>query len=123
MAQFRDLPKEVINTIVSYVPIEVFEKLFDIPFLGMFAQKEVNSTVVISDLSKCDEEPVVYSDQKLYVKNTIEYLNLLRSEPNLVPKRIIFKTPLMPLPLFKCFHLQWLMLKLNFTLRRTIPMP
>lgn len=62
MAQFRDLPKEVINTIVSYVPIEVFEKLFDIPFLGMFAQKEVNSTVVISDLSKCDEEPVVYSD-------------------------------------------------------------
>ncbi|KAK6894523.1 hypothetical protein K6H09_002462 [Candida tropicalis] len=93
MAQFRDLPKEVINTIVSYVPIEVFEKLFDIPFLGMFAQKEVNSTVVISDLSKCDEEPVVYSDQKLYVKNTIEYLNLLRSEPNLVPKRIIFKNP------------------------------
>lgn len=101
MAHFRDLPDEVISIIISYLPIEDLKKLFDVPYLGKFAKREAHSTVVINEPNSSYSKAAYYANEILYTKSTTDYLKCLESDPNLAPKRIIFKNPFDALALAK----------------------
>ncbi|RCK54873.1 hypothetical protein Cantr_04729 [Candida viswanathii] len=66
---------------------------FSVPILGGFAKRAVNSTVVINRPKVPVSRYLVYDDDTKFVRNSSECVKLLRSDPDLTPKRIIFENP------------------------------
>ena len=49
MVRFQELPDEVVELIISYIPITELERLFELPIIGKHAVRRYYSTISISD--------------------------------------------------------------------------
>ena len=49
MVRFQELPDEVVELIISYIPNTELERLFELPIIGKHAVRRYYSTISISD--------------------------------------------------------------------------
>lgn len=92
MVKFQDLPDDIIDLILSYIPNKELEFLFDVPVLGEYLSQLLYSDITIQDSKKFNPKRVSV------LKTTISkfgspdaFINFKSTNSNIFPKKIRFK--------------------------------
>ncbi|KAK6893797.1 hypothetical protein K6H09_003186 [Candida tropicalis] len=93
MVLFNDLPDEVVELIVEYLPPDELSRYAGLPRLGEFATNSMYSTIVINNNSKFSTAFELESYRGFPNLFYSEYQNLRKKNPGLIPKKLVFTDP------------------------------
>lgn len=93
MILFNDLPDEILEIIVGYIPHENLEDFLTNPIIGKFAFKELYSPVVIHNGTINLIKKLQLSTPHSKVLSTSRFIKLIEKNSDYYPKRIIFERP------------------------------
>ena len=99
MVRFQELPVEVVELIISYIPNTELERLFELPIIGKHAVRRYYSTISISDKYEHSEpswgalkgESLHLLYKGLPDVSVAEYLELRKSNAFISPKLLVFQ--------------------------------
>lgn len=94
MANFDDIPEELVELIVNYLPNTVLKHLVEIPRLGIHAQRALYSVIIIGDNERFHTPFIILSNQRPpRLKSPSEFIKLLDLNPHITPRRLLFGDP------------------------------
>ena len=95
MAKFNDLPDEIIEIIIYYLPSDVLELLLSIAGIRMHAQRALYATIVIGDNRKNSiptRKP--FDPEPKRLRSPSELLDFIGSNRHITPRRLLFDDPM-----------------------------
>ncbi|RCK54726.1 hypothetical protein Cantr_04741 [Candida viswanathii] len=94
MTRFHDLPYEVIDVIIGYIDDATLRELINYPKIGEQALRVLYASITIDDpvYSLIATDPL-YKQHDTTVQSPTAFIDLLRSKPGIVVKKLIIKNP------------------------------